>query len=302
MGSMLGPTASALAAALVLIQTGRPPHYETARFGPECVDHRTAVHLSDSTSAAFLGRARNAGVRRVVVYVPGFATGIPKGTRAAHLFAGVVGSSDLLLYVDWGSAGKKLDYLGDARTAARNAPALAALLLDLHRNLPGREIDLFAHSLGTRLVALALAKVKAPADKRSVVERAVLAAPDMTVLDYTRAIARIPGPFDHVTLYVSRHDKALLLSTVINVHRRLGRLTAWQKPIARTDVVDASAARTGLDGHGYAISDPALIADIGLTLAGASVPHGDWKHAKPDAASWTYVPPPIGTPTPAVCP
>jgi len=299
---MLESTASALATALVLIGAGRAPHYETARFGPECVAHRTAVHLSGSSGTAFLAQARATGVRRIVVFVPGFATGVPKGLRSAQLFASVVGPSDLLLYVDWGSAGKKYDYIRDARTAGKNAPALAELLLDLHRELPGREVDLFAHSLGTRIVALALAKVKAPADKRPIVERAVLAAPDMTIADYTRAIARIPGPFDHVTLYVSRHDKALLLSTVINVHRRLGRITAWQKPIARTDVVDASAARTGLDGHGYAISDPALIADIGRTLAGAAVPHPDWKHAKPDAISWTYLAQPASSPTPAVCP
>jgi len=299
---MLGPTASALATALVLIGAGRAPRYETARFGPECVAHRTAVHLGGSTASAFLARARATGVRRIVVFVPGFATGVPKGLHSARLFGDVVGPSDLLLYVDWGSAGKKYDYIRDARTAAANAPALADLLLDLHRELPGREVDLFAHSLGTRIVALALAKVKAPADKRPIVERAVLAAPDMTIADYTRAIARIPGPFDHVTLYVSRHDRALLLSTVINVHHRLGRITAWKKPIARTDVVDASAARTGLDGHGYAISDPALIADIGRTLAGAAVPHPDWKHAKPDSISWTYLAPPAGTPTPSVCP
>jgi esterase/lipase superfamily enzyme len=299
---MLGPAASALATALVLIGAGQAPRYATARFGPECADHRTFVHVSASGETAFLTRARASGVRRIVVFVPGFATGEPKGLHSAQLFASVLGPADLLLYVDWGSAGKKYDYLRDARTAAANAPALAAMLLELHRKLPGREIDLFAHSLGTRIVALALAKVAEPADRRPIVERAVLAAPDMTVADYTRAIARIPGPFDHVTLYVSRHDKALLLSTVINIHRRLGRITVWQRPIARTDVVDASAARTGLDGHGYAISDPALIADIGRTLAGVAVPHLDWKHAKPDAISWTYLAQAAGTPTPAACP
>jgi len=299
---MLAPSAATFATALVLIGTGRAPHYEAARFGPECVGHRTAVHLSGSSEAAFLARARARGVRRVVVFVPGFATGVPKGLHAAQLFARVVGPADLLLYVDWGSAGKKYDYIRDARTAAKNAPALAAVLLDLHRALPGREVDLFAHSLGTRIVALALAKVAVPADRRPIVERAVLAAPDMTIADYTRAIARIPGPFDRVTLYVSRRDRALLLSTVINVHRRLGRITAWHKPIARTDVVDASAASSGLDGHGYAISDPALIADIGRTLAGAPVPHPGWKHAKPDAVSWTYLAPLPASAAPAACP
>ena len=294
--------ASALATALVVIGAGQAPRFESARFGPECVAHRTTVHLAPSAGSAFLARARASGVRRVIVFVPGFATGVPKGLHSAQLFASVVGPSDLVLYVDWGSAGKKLDYIRDARTAARNAPALADLLLAFHRDLPGREIDLFAHSLGTRIVALALAKVPVPADGRSVVDRAVLAAPDMTIADYTRAIARIPGPFGHVTLYVSRHDKALLLSTVINVHRRLGRLTAWRTPIARTDVVDASSARTGLDGHGYAISDPDLIADIGRTLAGAGVPHPDWKRAKPDAVSWTYLAPPAGSPGPPACP
>jgi len=237
--------------------------------------------------------ASGRGVRRVVLFVPGFATGIPLALRAVYRIRAAFEPGDLLVDVDWGSRGKKSRYEQDARTARASAPAFAAFLADLHKALPRTEVDIFAHSMGARVAVRAMYVVPVDPNAGRLVERAVLAAPDMTLADYQRAIARDPVPVGHVTVYASRFDKALLVSTLIHLHRRLGRLLSWHRPLARTDVVDASVASRGLDGHGYAITDPGLLRDIAATLAGAPVPHAAWRRAKPTTVNWTYAGPAV---------
>jgi hypothetical protein len=78
-----------------------------------------------------------------------------------------------------------------------------------------------------------------------------------------------------------------LLSEIVHLHRRLGQITQPATTLPNTDVVDASAARHGIEGHGYALRDPLLIDDIGLTLAGARVPHPHWR-TKRDLLSQTW--------------
>jgi esterase/lipase superfamily enzyme len=271
---------------LVRVRAGAPLAYELVRGGP-CAGRRTRASETPVSAAAFARALGGRGVARTIVFVPGFATSVSLAYAAARRIARTLGPADRVVFVDWGSAGRKSAYERDARTAHRNAPMLSAALLAIRALAPHRELDVFAHSLGTRVVAMAIPTF--PASDGVVVANMVLAAPDMTVDDYRRAIARVPGPFRHVTLYVSRLDRALLLSEIVHLHRRLGLITHWQRALANTDVVDASAASRGTpDGHGYAIDEPALIADVGLTLAGAPVPHRAWR-TETGAGSSTWV-------------
>lgn len=276
---------------LVFLRAGLPPRYGSYAVVKLCASRHNTVFASPMNPNSFLNRLRAARARRLVVFVPGFATAPALGLPIAYGIAELLGRADLVIYADWGSAGEQYHYRSDSRLAKTNAPALAQFLVALHHSIPNIEIDVIAHSLGTRVVALAMPHIGSRADGRPVVKRAVLAAPDMALSDYLRLIGRDPKPFERVTLYVSRHDRALLLSSIIHLHHRLGRTTFWRHAIARTDVVDASIASTQRDGHGYAIHKSGLIRDIGLTLQGAPVPHPSWKREKPDAINWTYVGP-----------
>ena len=129
--------------------------------------------------------------------------------------------------------------------------------------------------------------LKTPSDGSSVVAEAVLAAPDLALDDYLKAITRRPKPFGRVTIYSSRGDHALALSEIVHLHHRLGQVALWRRTIADTVVVDASAADKVADGHGYAIRDPRVISDIGAVLLGAPVPHAQWKRA---GAVWRFDP------------
>jgi len=281
---------------LVLLRTGQSVQYEVAQSATLCLSRKnTIVHRPGKVSDVF-NLVRTTRAQRLVVFVPGFATAAPLGVPTAYRMARLFGSQDLLLYADWGSGGKQYEYVADSKAARTNAPALARFLEGLHRSLPRMEIDVFAHSLGARVLALAMAQIQLPSNGSAVIRNVVLAAPDMSLNDYLRAIIRKPEPVERVTLYVSRHDHALLLSSLVHWHHRLGRITSWRHAIARTDVVDASQASHGLDGHGYAINEPDLIRDVALTLHGARVPHASWTRLKKGSVTWTYVGP-TGNPT-----
>jgi esterase/lipase superfamily enzyme len=275
---------------IVRVRASEPIAFESARAGA-CVAHARTIDESPVEPGRFSAALTGPGIARVVVFVPGFATSVRLASVEALRIQHELGPSDLLVEVDWGSAGRKTAYERDAATARKNAPMLAAALLELKRLAPNRQLDVFAHSLGTRIVAMALPLFKAR--DGVVLQNVVLAAPDMTIADYRRAIARIPGPFHHITLYVSRTDRALLLSEIVHLHRRLGQVTQPTAKLPNTDVVDASAARHGIEGHGYALQDPLLIDDIGLTLAGARVPHPRWRTRKNLLSqTWQFALPP----------
>jgi esterase/lipase superfamily enzyme len=216
------------------------------------------------------------GVDHVVFFLSGFRTRYDETALIAQRLASVLGPRFLVVFADWGSHGLAVGYEADALAAKHNTPALAALLADLHRAMPDRPIDVFAHSMGARLAAGAMATCPHAADGSHVVDEAVLAAPDISLSDYRRAITRMPETFGHVTIYVSRADHALVLSEVIHLHHRLGQVTLWKHTMANTDVVDASAADRVADGHGYAIHDTRVMRDIGDVLIDAPVPHADW--------------------------
>jgi esterase/lipase superfamily enzyme len=276
---------------LVVVRAGAPVAFGLVR-GAGCAEGYEQVVQTALAAGPFAALLRNRGIARTVVFVPGFATSVRSAYVAARRIQSDLGRGDRVVLVDWGSAGRKTGYEHDALTARRNSPMLVPALRALKAIAPRRQLDVFAHSLGTRLVAMAIPNF-APKDG-TVVTNMVMAAPDMTVAAYQRAITRKPGPFRHITLYVSRSDRALLLSEIVHLHRRLGQITQMTRSLANTDVVDASAvSRATPDGHGYAINDPLLIHDIGLTLAGTHIPHPYWRARRGTGTSgWIYEPPP----------
>jgi esterase/lipase superfamily enzyme len=229
------------------------------------------------TLSAIAERAGRAGVDSVVFFLAGYSTDFGHGMDEAQRIAAQLGPRFLIVFVDWGSRGAHVDYESDAHSARRNTPAFAALLTALNGAVAGRSVGIFAHSMGTRVAVGAIAIVKPAADGAPVVNEAVLAAPDLSIDDYRKAITRSPKPFGRVTIYASSHDHALLLSAIIHLHRRLGQSLPGRRSLADTDVVDASAADRANEGHGYAVHDQRVILDIGQTLLGAPTPHAAWK-------------------------
>ncbi len=123
----------------------------------------------------------------------------------------------------------------------------------------------------------------------------VLASPDMDmeVAGQRFAAERFHNAYEHMTIYVSRKDKAIgLAEWLFRRTTRLGQLrpedlTDEQKQqlklVGRVDVVDARV-KTGFLGHAYYHSNPAVSSDLILAIRGykAGSPQRPLKEVAPN--------------------
>jgi esterase/lipase superfamily enzyme len=242
----------------------------------------------DAAPAEVLREAKARGAQRIVLFLPGYSATFAQSRAWSATLQHHFGTDSAVVYVDWGTHGSKAEYEADARSARASVPAFASFIEGLHAADPGFSIDVFAHSMGCRVATGTIAAFRNATDARPYVDETVLAAPDVSLADYQHAVARNPKPFGDVTIYVSRYDKALALSSFVHLHRRLGQLAIWRKALPDTTVVDASAAKRVVAGHGYALYDPHVIDDIHLTLERGAEPHATWHR---DGFVWKYEPP-----------
>lgn len=238
------------------------------------------------SAAEAVARIEHQKARRVLFFLAGFDTSFAHGAVDGARVAQVVDPQTFVIYADWGSRGKALAYRRDAKAAARNAPAFGHALEFLHRALPKEELDIFAHSMGGRVAVRGLAAT-AREHRRVTVRHLVLAAPDVQISDYLAMMQQVAS-VGRATIYVSRRDKALLLSAAMHLHHRLGQVNAERWDFPRTDIVDVSAEDHSKDGHGYAIHDLRILMDIYQVVAGAPLPHRRWCRSSKYSAVWVY--------------
>ena len=114
------------------------------------------------------------------------------------------------------------------------------------------------------------------------VDRVVLAAPDMDLMEFVNGI--YDGFYEvtnGVAVYASPKDCALGLSETLNGSKRLGRavgrLDGWEKEVigkvSQIEMVDASKAEKQVNsfvGHSYFHRDPWVSSDIGAFILGRS--------------------------------
>jgi esterase/lipase superfamily enzyme len=210
--------------------------------------------------------------KRVLLFIHGYNNIF----RTALLRAGQV-AHDLdwqcpVLLFDWTSAGQVDRYAADVERSAYAMPLLAQLLE--HLEARGFDVQILAHSMGNRLLLGTLAPVCA-ARPRRLAGQVMLAAPDVgaetTALkqkgadgavrdhdddDFLRLVGLSVLCLDHVTLYASDNDVALMTSeTAHGGIPRAGRQPAigrdYPRIVKQVDVVDASLAPAGSAGHGY---------------------------------------------------
>ncbi len=237
---------------------------------------------------ALIERIKKSGARRVLFFIAGFNTSYAHGAADAVRVAQIVDARTLVIYTDWGSQGKALAYRRDGRSAARNGPAFGDLLAFMKANAPTEALDVFAHSMGSRVAVEGIASA-AKAHHRLALQNVVLAAPDLNVKDYILAMNQI-GAVSHGTIYVSRHDKALLASALIHLHHRLGQVSVERLTLPRTDIIDVTSQDHSQFGHGYALQNPSILRDIYAVVQGETSPHRVWCRSQKYPGVWLFCP------------
>ena len=207
--------------------------------------------------------------------------------RAAQMKYDLQFKGPVLLY-SWASRGKLKGYTADEETAQWSARNLAPVLKEVATSTGARRLVIIAHSMGNRVLTLALESLaNQHVSLSATLKEVVLAAPDIDTGVFEQMATAIRSSASHVTIYESTKDEALVASRKFHDFSRLGDA----KPIhviAGFDVLDASTLETDFLGHSYFASNDSILADIADLLDGKSSPmsRNRWKQEESSSLIW----------------
>ena len=177
----------------------------------------------------------------------------------------------------WPSGGNAIDYVYDRDSAMYSRDALETVLQALANNPNVGSISILAHSMGNYLAVEALRQMSIrdrglPPKIRDV----MLASPDIDTDVFRRQIAEIETEptSTHFTLFVSRDDKALGLSSFLaRDSTRLGALDPTKEPYssmleeARVHVIDLTNVASNNSANHSKFATGEVVSAIGDRLA-----------------------------------
>jgi esterase/lipase superfamily enzyme len=233
------------------------------------IDATTLLELPEFRSV-IAGRGAESR-REILVYVHGFNTPFDFAVmRLAQVVHDIEFGGTPVVF-SWPSHGSPYRYDDDEANALNSVEALAEALRTLVDIQAGRPEDLrgkvhvIAHSLGNRLTLRALEALNSElAAGRKPFGQVILAAPDVSVAEFTQQVPAAQARADRVTLYFCPVDEALLASQVRHPYEpRAGRGVV---PIRALDNIDARKANTSFLGHGYWADAKQLLIDMQLLV------------------------------------
>jgi len=234
------------------------------------------LDLADAR-ADFNARVRRTPGRKVLVFIHGYNT---RFEEAVYSFAQIVHDARVdvapVLFT-WPSGGSLAAYVYDRDSAVYSRDALETVLQALANNPNVGSISILAHSMGNYLTVEALRQMSIrdrglPRKIRDV----MLASPDIDVDVFRRQIAEIDAEprATSFTLFVSRDDKALGLSSILaRDTTRLGALDPTVEPYssmlqqARVNVVDLTGLASNDIANHSKFSTSEVVGAIGDRLA-----------------------------------
>lgn len=165
----------------------------------------------------------------------------------------------------WPSQATLTGYPVDANNADWTVPHLKAFLLELATETGADSINVVAHSMGNRAMTAAMRQISQ--EKGSIdpplFDRIVLAAPDIDA-DYFRrdAAPALVKVANHVTLYASSQDQALIASRKVNGYPRAGDSGADLVIAPGIETIDVSGTDLSLLGHSYYGDNEIMLRDL----------------------------------------
>ncbi|TDI92388.1 MAG: alpha/beta fold hydrolase [Chloroflexi bacterium] len=225
--------------------------------------------------------------RSLLVLVHGFREAFPSALRKTAFIGHVLDINSPVLLFDWpGDQGASLRGYRRAREVAEASGAELAETLELViRKIQPDRLWLIANSMGAQVVTAAFSILYAAddlADAETEIEDVILTAPDVDKSAFDQRFKReITALADHLTVYVSSNDKALLVSRIINRGKRLGESTVSPDQLAealslaelidpgseRITLVDVTPINRTRNFHNFSLETPEFFDDLFLRLS-----------------------------------
>ena len=228
--------------------------------------------------------------KHVYIYVHGYKVVFENPVLVSAELWHFLGYDGAFIAYSWPSTPSKFAYIKDSDTAAGYARNLRLLLEFVAEKTDAEEIHVIGYSNGTRLVIRAMEQLALIHDGESADEiwkqlrlrNVILVGSDLDRGVFGTYMADgLLNVSKHLSIYMSRYDKALGFSQFLTRRERLGQLYGGKggeiHPLARQalidyrsqisfiNVSDAEGSDTG-NGHGYFRSSPWASSDVLMTM------------------------------------
>ena len=232
---------------------------------------------------------------RVLLYVHGYRETFETTSKDAAQIARMTGFDGPVIEYSWPSQGEVLKYAVDETNMYHDVRTFGAFLRALADKAWVKEIVIVSHSLGARLVIPAIAsadRMSRRADRTGNISNIILASPDVDRETFERDIVDEVLASDrvalgrHITVYVSRADKALAVSRALHGYPRLGspycfdpfeaadlKAKGWPercyvKAVPGVTVIDTTEVSRGSTGHSNFLRSAVACRDFSDVIGG----------------------------------
>ena len=245
-----------------------------------------AKRFADAINA----QMRQSGKKDVYIYVHGYKVVYENPVLVSAELWHFLGYNGAFIAYAWPSTPSAFAYIKDSDTSAGFSRNFRLLLEFIAENTDAENVHVIAYSNGTRLVTRAMEQLALKHHNETPEEifgklrirNVILVGSDLDRGVFNAYLADgLLNISKHLSIYMSKYDKALGVSQFLTRRERLGQmlgeadgtltksgrkaLVTYRDRLSLINVSDAEGAGTG-NGHGYFRSSPWASSDVLMTL------------------------------------
>jgi esterase/lipase superfamily enzyme len=234
----------------------------------------------------------NSPHRALLIVVHGFREAYESALRKTAFLGHVLDIDAPVLLFDWpGNQGSSLGGYRRAREVATASGAELAQTLDLVINeVRPQRLWVVANSMGAQVVAHAFSELYQRSDysdSEQEIEHVILTAPDVGHEEFDQRFRdEILALANHLSVYVSSNDRALLISRLVNRQARAGESTLspdqfeeaarvadlMQPGDQLVSLIDVTPVNRTRNFHNFSLETPEYFDDLFLRLSNKTTP------------------------------
>lgn len=230
--------------------------------------------------------------KNILVFIHGYNVSFEDAARRTAQMAEDLKFPGAPVFYSWPSQANWYGYKTDKENIELSVTQIKSFLLDLAAQSGATTINLVAHSMGNVGLTQALKEMEG-LSPQPLFNQVVLAAPDIDADIFKHRVApHIVTKAQHITLYTSQTDLALIASRYFNSGARVGDSGPGVLLFPGIDTIDATSVDSSLLGHSYYGSNVSVLTDLGHVLQNQPVTNRQYLRTIIDAAQpyWAFDP------------
>jgi esterase/lipase superfamily enzyme len=211
---------------------------------------------------------------QALIFIHGFNTTFENAIRTTAQIKYDLSFVGPAVSFSWPSLGKPLPipYTVDGTNAEWTVPMFVSFLKSVLAGLGKKKLVLIAHSMGSRVLMNGMIRLSNGQEAPRSINNIVLAAPDVDRDVFIDLASQFKHRNEHMTLYASSRDEALVFSKKVNGHIRAGDTTKGITIVPDVDTIDVSSVDTSFIGHSYYADNRSIISDLYYLIRGVQLP------------------------------